>query len=145
MTNQTITILSVAVPVSIITALITGLLQAYIAERRSRLDFRLEFTAETVARRLFTHNPDWKLRSFDVIKCHLGGFKDDELRKLLVRSGAIRTYATYSRKTLEVWGLLENNYDKLGVVKFRGDESWKPKVTKESRTVVRRKTVSRRK
>jgi hypothetical protein len=31
----------------------------------------------------------WRLRSFDVIKFHLGGFEDDDLRKMLVKAGAI--------------------------------------------------------
>ncbi len=31
-------------------------------------------------------------RSFVTLKKHLGGFEDDELRKILVRAGAIRTF-----------------------------------------------------
>jgi hypothetical protein len=149
MSTETITILSIAVPVSIVTTILTGLLQAYVAERRSRLDFRLEFSAENVARRLFTHNPEWRLRSFAVIKCHLGGFSDDELRKILVRSGAIRTYAVVRRRRVEAWGLLENNYDKLGVVRLHGDQSWKPRLVggeaDSTQTVARRHVVRRRK
>jgi hypothetical protein len=36
---------------------------------------------------------DWTWRTFAIIKHHLGGFEDDELRKLLVRAGAIRATA----------------------------------------------------
>ena len=31
-------------------------------------------------------------RSFDVLKKHLGGFEEDELRKILVRAGAILVF-----------------------------------------------------
>lgn len=41
-------------------------------------------------------------RSFDQIKRRVGGFEDVELRKLLVRSGAIRYYRARDNK--EVWG-----------------------------------------
>ena len=32
------------------------------------------------------------IRSFVTLKNYLGGFEDDELRKILVRAGAIRTF-----------------------------------------------------
>jgi hypothetical protein len=32
---------------------------------------------------------EWELRSFGAIKRRMGGFDDDELRRLLVRAGAL--------------------------------------------------------
>lgn len=53
----------------------------------------------------------WEQRSFEEIKKKIGGFEDDnELRRLLVRAGAIR----FLRKDgTEFWGLLSRNKKKL--------------------------------
>jgi hypothetical protein len=48
----------------------------------------------------------------------LGGFKEDELRQILVRCGAIRFM---SKSGLELWGLLERNEDRLGLTKIASD------------------------
>jgi len=45
--------------------------------------------AEEAVRELLNH-PEWWQRSFKAIKDKVGGFEDDELRKLLVRAGAAR-------------------------------------------------------
>lgn len=52
--------------------------------------YRTEFMAEETARHFLSHK-SFTDRSFEVLKKHLGGF-DDELRKILVRAGAVRTY-----------------------------------------------------
>ena len=68
----------------------------------SRLQFRnqlrilqeqhkVEFMAEETARHFLSHK-SFTDRSFDTLRKHLGGFADDELRKILVRAGAIRIY-----------------------------------------------------
>ena len=105
------------VPVSLITALITSLVTVVMAERKIRRDFRLEYAAESVARRLLLH-PKWRLRSLRVIGHHLGGFGDDELRQILVRSGAIRFV---SKSGDEMWGLLERTEGLLGVTQIDDD------------------------
>lgn len=81
---------------SMITAALTALATFLIQERRLRRDFELdrdrlrtEFMAEQVARKLL-ESETWKKRSFKEIKKRLGGFEDDELRKILVRAGAVR-------------------------------------------------------
>jgi|GEM_PF-427252 len=86
--------------VSLLVAIFTTLF----AERRMRQEYKLDFAAEYVARRLLKH-PDWKWRSFETIKHHLGGFEDDELRRILVRAGAIRSVDR--SKDVEVWGLVQ--------------------------------------
>lgn len=52
---------------------------------------RTEFMAETTARALLSHK-GFTDRSFETLQRHLGGFGDDELRKILVRAGAMRVY-----------------------------------------------------
>lgn len=52
---------------------------------------KTEFMAEETAKHFLSHKSHID-RSFDVLQKHLGGFDDDELRKILVRAGAIRVY-----------------------------------------------------
>jgi hypothetical protein len=52
---------------------------------------KVEFMAETTARHFLSHK-SFTDRSFDTLRNHLGGFSDDELRRILVRAGAIRVY-----------------------------------------------------
>ena len=47
--------------------------------------------AETTARHFLAHK-SFTDRSFETLRNHLGGFTDDELRRILVRAGAIRVY-----------------------------------------------------
>ena len=102
--------------VAIITALIVSLWRLHLQEKkmeadliqqeqRLRTELRTEFMAEEAIRRLLLHS-EWEKRSFEEIKRRVGGFDDDELRKLLVRSGAVRFYG---KKNIEFWGLIERN------------------------------------
>jgi len=68
-----------------------------------RREFHLEMRAESLVRRLLRHRR-YRYRTFKTIKYHVGGFEDDELRKILVRAGAIRFYDGQNK---EIWGLLE--------------------------------------
>jgi hypothetical protein len=52
---------------------------------------KVEFMAETTARHFLQHK-SFTDRSFETLRNHLGGFSDDELRRILVRAGAIRVY-----------------------------------------------------
>lgn len=56
-----------------------------------REENKTEFKAEETAQHFLNH-AGYTDRSFETLKNHLGGFEDDELRKILVRAGAIRTY-----------------------------------------------------
>ena len=95
----------IAGAVSLVTAVLSAVVTVFLAEKRVRRDFALDFAAERVARELMLH-PRWQWRSFRVIKHYLGGFEDNELRRILVRAGAIRHT---SPKGEEVWCLLERN------------------------------------
>jgi hypothetical protein len=89
--------------IAAVVALCVSLIVALEAIKRA-LNLQTEFAPEGVAYALLA---DRKLRyrSFRVLKYHLSGFADDELRKILVRAGGIRLTAGGQ----EVWGLLARN------------------------------------
>lgn len=58
---------------------------------RLRTEHKTEFAAEDTARHFLAHR-GYTDRSFEVLRKHLGGFEDDELRRILVRAGAVRTF-----------------------------------------------------
>ena len=90
---------------SFLTALLTGLLTFWVQERKLKAELRTEFMAEKAARALL-ESEKWSKRSFDAIKKRLGGFSDDELRKTLVRAGAVRFESDGGE---ELWGLIARN------------------------------------
>lgn len=61
--------------------------QLLILQEQNKVDFMAELTV-----RHFLSHKGFTDRSFDTLRSHLGGFEDDELRKILVRAGAIRVY-----------------------------------------------------
>jgi len=72
-------------------------------------EHKTEFMAETTARHFLSHK-SYTDRSFDVLVKHLGGFEEDELRKILVRAGAVREY--HSDGT-EWWYLLSREDERI--------------------------------
>ena len=56
-----------------------------------REQHKVDFMAELTARHFLEHK-SFTDRSFETLRNHLGGFEDDELRKILVRAGAVRVY-----------------------------------------------------
>lgn len=94
---------------SAITAIIAGFITFAIQERKLKLELRTEFMAEQAAKALL-ENQQWQKRSFGEIKKRLGGFDDDELRKILVRAGAVRFAG---KEDEELWGLISRNNDDL--------------------------------
>lgn len=101
--NLHVVLTSIVVPA--VTAVIAALLTLLVQERKLRRDYRLEFMAENAARELL-ESKQWQKRSFTAIKARLGGFDDDELRKVLVRAGAVRFKGKGGE---ELWGLLKRN------------------------------------
>ena len=57
----------------------------------AREQHKTEFMAEETARHFLSHR-GYTDRSFEVLQTHLGGFPEDDLRKILVRAGAIRIF-----------------------------------------------------
>jgi len=98
-------------------SLVTSFLTVRATEKRLRTEFQLQYAAERVVHELLKDSR-WALRSFDVVRRHIGGFDDEELRRILVRSGAIRFE---SRSGGELWGLLDRNQAKLGMVQLDED------------------------
>jgi len=72
--------------------------------QKIREEHKTEFQAEQTVLHFLSH-ASYTDRSFETLQKHLGGFEDNELRKILVRAGAIRTY----RGDEEWWRLLSRN------------------------------------
>lgn len=70
-----------------------------------RREFQLEFATEAAIKSLLSDG-DYKMRSFTKIKHHLPGFGDDDLRRHLIRAGAV---CFTSETDSEMWGLLEHH------------------------------------
>ena len=90
---------------SVITAIVTGLVTFAVQERKLKAELRTEFMAEQAVN-LLLQNEKWKKRSFTEIQKRIGGFEGDELRKLLVRAGAVKFEASDDG---ELWGLISRN------------------------------------
>ena len=86
-----------------IVSLVTAFLTVGAAERRLRKEFQLQYAAERVVHELLK-DARWTLRSFDVVRRHIGGFEDEELRRILVRAGAIRFEAKSGGRALGAAG-----------------------------------------
>ena len=79
-------------------ALLGGLISYFLQKQQfnhqlmlAREENKIEYMAESTAKHFLNHK-GYTDRSFETLKKHLGGFEDDELRKILVRAGAIREY-----------------------------------------------------
>jgi hypothetical protein len=94
--------------------LIIGLVAIILINRNVRHNSNLEFAAEGVAREMLMDRK-CPYRTFRVLKYHLCGFTDDELRKILVRAGGIRLTVGGQ----EVWGLLSRNREYLSVEEIK--------------------------
>jgi hypothetical protein len=95
---------SIVVPA--VTAFFAALLTFLVQERKLRRDYRLDFMAENAVLKLL-ESKQWQKRSFKAIKARLGGFEDEELKKILVRAGAVRFRGRNGGE--ELWGLLKRN------------------------------------
>jgi len=67
-------------------------------------EFKTDFVAETTAIHFLSHK-GYTDRSFETLRERLGGFEDDELRKILVRAGAVRFYRD-DQEPEEWWRLM---------------------------------------
>jgi hypothetical protein len=100
--------------VSLSITLVMVLVAIIFTNRNVHHNSNLEFAAEGVARAMLMDRK-WPYRTFRVLKYHLSGFTDDELRKILVRAGGIRLTAGGQ----EVWGLLSRNREYLSVEEIK--------------------------
>lgn len=91
-------------------AALTGYITFRVQERRLKVELKTEFMAEEAAKNLL-NDVRWKKRSFTEIKKRLGGFEDNELRKILVRAGAVCFKGNGGEE--ELWGLITRNKEDL--------------------------------
>jgi hypothetical protein len=89
--------------------LIGGFVSWLLQKDRASADLRIaleavktEHMAEQAVRYFLSHR-GYTDRSFELLRTRLGGFDDDELRRLLVRSGAVRFFR---QNGTEWWRLL---------------------------------------
>lgn len=73
---------------------------------RIREENKTEFQAEQTALHFLSHKK-YTDRSFETLKSHLGGFEDDELRKILVRAGAVRVFREDKSEWWRLLGRME--------------------------------------
>ncbi|MES2733818.1 MAG: hypothetical protein V4714_18875 [Bacteroidota bacterium] len=74
-------------------------------------EYKTEFMAENTAKHFLSHK-SYTDRSFETLKKHLGGFEEEELRKILVRAGAIRTYREDKSEWWRLLSRMEEYIDK---------------------------------
>lgn len=103
-----------------------GLISWWLQRDRASADLKIaleaiktEHMAETTARYYLNHK-GYTDRSFEMLKMRLGGFDDDELRKILVRAGAVR----YIRKDGTEWWRLISRMDEA-INKIKGKETYR--------------------
>ncbi|WP_426701489.1 hypothetical protein ACPPVV_00285 [Rhodanobacter sp. Col0626] len=110
----------------ILGVLIGGLVTWWLQKDRASTDFRIaleaiktEHMAEITAKH-FLSNQKYTDRSFELLSKRLGGFEENELRKILVRAGAIR----YSRKDgTEFWRLLSREPEAIAKARAKSESS----------------------
>ena len=100
---------------SLVGVLIGGLLSWWLQKDRASTDLRIaleaiktEHMAETTALYYLNHK-GYTDRSFDLLRKRLGGFEDDELRRILVRAGAVR----YIREDDSEWWRLLSRFEEV--------------------------------
>lgn len=94
---------------SLFGAIVGAVVALTVAARMRERQYKLEDRTELLVRKLLEHQR-WKLRTFTTIKYHVAGFDDNELRRILIRSGALRFEDAMG---VEVWGLLDRNQELL--------------------------------
>jgi hypothetical protein len=94
-----------------VVALVVALITTSVAFLTLQRQFKLEDAAERVARALL-QKAGWRWRTFRMIQHHLGGFTPNELRKILVRAGAVRGV---SKDGEEIWGLFSEVSADIGI------------------------------
>ncbi|MEU9782135.1 hypothetical protein AB0H92_14380 [Streptomyces phaeochromogenes] len=110
----------VAAGVALVVGLATGAVSIFVARIQAkhavelkREELRTEYMAEAAIHRLLK-NPRWSSRTFGTIQRWIGdGFDEKELRRLLVRAGAV-CIPDRTGRDRELWGLVDRNEDVLG-------------------------------
>jgi hypothetical protein len=94
--------------VSLLVSGITGAFASRLQMAKLHAELRTEFMVEAALHKLLKHQKHSQ-RSFDKIRHHIPCFEDNELRRYLVRAGAV----AFKHPTTgdEMWGLPERNQE----------------------------------
>lgn len=87
--------------------------------KRLATEFATEESVEAALKH-FLELSELPYRSFQMIRHHIGGFEANELRRLLVRSGAVRFMAADGS---EMWALRERVPEQFKIGRWKLDES----------------------
>jgi len=108
---------------------IGGLISWFLQKQRNdhelevlRESHKTDFAAESTAL-FYLLSEKFTDRSFKILQERIGGFPDDELRKILVRAGAVRIIR---EDKSEWWRLLERNDEAVEKIKERANQKPKP-------------------
>src|SRR2546421_7564674 len=104
------TLLIALIP-SVVSAVIS-----YLIFHQQLVSYKRETMVERAAKHFLKHKT-FTDRSFETLQKHLGGWDEepDELRKILVRAGAVRSY----RDNKEWWTLISRWDEKIDKIKRR--------------------------
>ncbi|QGX40413.1 hypothetical protein [Permianibacter aggregans] len=109
---------------TLIGVLIGGLISWWLQRDRASTDLRIaleaiktEHQAEKTAYYFLTHK-GYTDRSFELLQKRLGGFEENELRRILVRAGAVR----YIREDGSEWWRLLSRHDEA-IAKAKAKEA----------------------
>ena len=92
-----------------------ALITFVVSKRKDSLEYKLDLAAERVAKALLRDRA-WTLRSIGTFQAKLPGLSDEELRKTLIRVGAISVQVD----GIETWGLLVRNKRYLNIKNIKG-------------------------
>ena len=99
--------------IAALVSLIVGVVSSWVTYRLSvekhAREYMLEYQVENLVLKFLSHE-NWRMRTFKTIKYHIAGFEDNELRKILLRVGAVRFE---DQAGIEVWGLYDRVKDLL--------------------------------
>ncbi|QEX15430.1 hypothetical protein FRZ44_07140 [Hypericibacter terrae] len=108
-TDPTIIAALVSGVVAIGVATVTSIVSFSLQKDRLRAELKFEFSTEAALLELLS-DERWQLRSFDAIHKRFRGLGADELRKSLIRAGAL----SFGDAAEEFWGLRDRNKERLG-------------------------------
>jgi hypothetical protein len=98
--------------IAAIPSVITGII-SYLLFYQQLMAFKRDTMAERAAKHFLKHK-GYTDRKFETLKKFLGGWDkdEDELRRILVRAGAIRTFSDGDNK-IEFWYLLSRTKERI--------------------------------
>ncbi len=100
-----------------------GIIVAILTIRSQRARLKAEFATENSTETALHHFlalHHFPYRTFPMIRHYIGGFESNELRKLLVRAGAVRFMAADGT---EVWALRERVFEDFKIGRWKLSET----------------------